>query len=416
MGEIRKIKIFVSAYACEPWKGSEIGVGWHWALEMSKYFELWVMTRANNQQPIEKYFFEHPEEDNGIHWVYYDCPNYVKRFKRQMRGVRTYYTLWQILSDSLVKEIMEKNQIEIFHLLTYGNAIWHVSNYGQKQFFVWGPTGGVDIIENEFSRHYSWKHRVVEFVRRCVVKSLRYSICFHNRCKNANLILCKANSTLNIIPEKYRKKAILFTDVAMEKNIINSVQPVKNSEKLVFLTVGKLDGWRGFDLILEAFPKVLEQMPKAELHIMGDGAERRHIEDIIKSKKLTKNVKLLGQVPMETYQREMKMCDVVVNACLKEGAVTNAFDCMSFGKPLLCINTGGYTRNFDDTCAIILPRKIMRNEMIEELSNGMVKMLDYNTRMILQKNIIRRGEKITWEIKGHQIAETIKSAYLNREG
>ena len=37
-----KTKVFVSAYACEPGLGSEIGVGWHWVLEMSKYFELWV--------------------------------------------------------------------------------------------------------------------------------------------------------------------------------------------------------------------------------------------------------------------------------------------------------------------------------------------------------------------------------------
>ena len=156
-----KIKIFVSAYACEPGKGSEIGVGWHWALEMSKYFELWVMTRANNQEPIEKYFVEHPEDDYGIHWVYYDCPSYIKRFKHQMRGVRTYYTLWQYGSNKLVKEVMEENDIEIFHLLTYGNAIWHISTFGQRKFFVWGPTGGVDTIPSEFSKHYAFKHRVI---------------------------------------------------------------------------------------------------------------------------------------------------------------------------------------------------------------------------------------------------------------
>ncbi len=37
-----KLKIFVSAYACEPNLGSEIGVGWNWVLQMSKYFELYV--------------------------------------------------------------------------------------------------------------------------------------------------------------------------------------------------------------------------------------------------------------------------------------------------------------------------------------------------------------------------------------
>ena len=45
--EQEKLKIFVSAYACEPGMGSEIGVGWHWVLEMSKYFELWVLTRES---------------------------------------------------------------------------------------------------------------------------------------------------------------------------------------------------------------------------------------------------------------------------------------------------------------------------------------------------------------------------------
>ena len=33
-----KLKIFVSAYACEPNLGSEIGVGWHWVLEMPNIF------------------------------------------------------------------------------------------------------------------------------------------------------------------------------------------------------------------------------------------------------------------------------------------------------------------------------------------------------------------------------------------
>ena len=45
--EQEKLKIFVSAYACELDLGSEIGVGWHWVLEMSKYFELWVLTRKS---------------------------------------------------------------------------------------------------------------------------------------------------------------------------------------------------------------------------------------------------------------------------------------------------------------------------------------------------------------------------------
>lgn len=30
------MKILLNAYACEPNRGSEPGVGWHWAIELSK--------------------------------------------------------------------------------------------------------------------------------------------------------------------------------------------------------------------------------------------------------------------------------------------------------------------------------------------------------------------------------------------
>ena len=33
---MKKLKILMSAYACEPGKGSEPGVGWRWALETAK--------------------------------------------------------------------------------------------------------------------------------------------------------------------------------------------------------------------------------------------------------------------------------------------------------------------------------------------------------------------------------------------
>ena len=66
-----KPKIFVSAYACEPGLGSEIGVGWHWVLEMSRYFELWVLTRESNRPTIEPWIAAHPEfePDCDARWL-----------------------------------------------------------------------------------------------------------------------------------------------------------------------------------------------------------------------------------------------------------------------------------------------------------------------------------------------------------
>ena len=45
--------ILVSAYGCEPFVGSEAGVGWNWVLQMAKNNRLHVITRENNREKIE---------------------------------------------------------------------------------------------------------------------------------------------------------------------------------------------------------------------------------------------------------------------------------------------------------------------------------------------------------------------------
>jgi len=412
-----KIKIFVSSYACEPGKGSEIGVGWHWVLEMSKYFELWVLTRANNKEPIENYFKEHKEDEHGIHWIYYDCPDWIKKHKHQMKGVRTYYTLWQRLSNNLVKETMQKNNIEIYHLLTYGNAIWNVSSYGQKRFFIWGPTGGMDTIPLDYSKHYAFKYRIIEAVRRSVVWYQRkISISFRRKCKNANLIFCKAYSMYNAIPEKYRNKAILFTDVAMEEvnNTYNNTTDRTDINQLTYITVGRLDGWRGFDLLIEAFDGAMLINNNIKLKIIGEGIEEQHLKKMVKDKGLENNIIFTGQISMNEYRNEMKNCDVVLNACLKEGGVTNAFDCMTYGKPLICLDTGGYTRNFDDSCAIILTKE-NRAKTIKKIQDAIVKSFDSDLRVKLSDGMKQKGDKISWTIKGQDIRNEILKAWENNK-
>ena len=42
------MKVLMSAYACEPGKGSEPAVGWNWALQAARRHEVWVLTRGNN--------------------------------------------------------------------------------------------------------------------------------------------------------------------------------------------------------------------------------------------------------------------------------------------------------------------------------------------------------------------------------
>ena len=87
-----RLKVLISAYACEPGKGSEPADGWNWSLQMRQYHDVWVLTRQNNRDPIERA----GAEGAGIHWVYLDLPRWLRFWKRGGRRVVLYYYLWQI--------------------------------------------------------------------------------------------------------------------------------------------------------------------------------------------------------------------------------------------------------------------------------------------------------------------------------
>lgn len=408
-----KPKIFISAYACEPGLGSEIGVGWHWVLEMSKYFELWVLTRRSNQHTIEPWIAEHPEYSH-IHFLYFDLPKWARFWKKGLRGVRTYYNIWQWLTNSIVRCTMKENNIHIFHHLTYGNVLWKVSSYGQKQFFIWGPAGGVETIPEEYTCHYPKKMQLVEKLRRLIADNLKYNAGFKHRCKNADLILCKTDILRQHIPEKYRDKAVLFTDVAVDNLLdIPAVVESASNKRVEFITVGRLDPWRGFDLTIEAFAKAAEKNENIHLTIIGKGADRERLETLINKLKLREKVTMAGSVSMERYQEYMRNCDVVVNASLKEGAVTVSFDSMAMGKPLICIDTTGYTRYFSPEYAEIIQRAD-RDTTIQSLANSMVKLTDSHLRFEMGKKAQNAGNKFTWENRGKEIESVISEALNER--
>lgn len=405
MSTTDKLKIFVSAYACEPGLGSEIGVGWHWVLEMSKHFEIWVLTRESNRCTIEPWIAQHPEYA-GIHFLYFDLPKWARFWKKGMRGVRTYYNIWQYCTNRIVKRTMRENGIKVFHHLTYGNMLWKVSSYGQKQFFIWGPVGGLETIPAEYSRHYARKSRLIEWVRRTTIKMLPINFGFKRRCRNADLILCKTEITRDLIPAKQRNKAVLFTDVAVEKQPTVANADSKDNCAIEFITVGRLDAWRGFDLVIESFARLAKEKSNVHLTIVGKGADKERLQQLAKALNVSEKITFTGKVSMDEYYRLLAASDVVVNASLKEGAVTVSFDSMAMGKPLICLDTTGYTRYFSNKYAVVIPRT-GREEVIANLATAMARMTDDGERKAIGEKARNAGAQFTWDARGKEFKELL---------
>ena len=160
----------------------------------------------------------------------------------------------------------------------------------------------------------------------------------------------------------------------------------------------------------KAFAKAVRKNKNLQLQIVGKGMDQKRLEKLIESLGMLPYIKMLGKVSLDEYKRLMQESDIVVNPCLKEGAVTTAFDSMSLGKPLICLDTSGYSRYFSNEYAIVIP-KLKRTETILKLTQAILNLTDLTKRNDLGENAQRMGEKFTWENRGKDIYKTITTNY-----
>ena len=179
-------------------------------------------------------------------------------------------------------------------------------------------------------------------------------------------------------------------------------------DTIEFITVGRLDAWRGFDLVIESFARVAKENKDMHLTIVGKGADKMRLQGIVEQFGLREQVTFAGKVSMEEYYKRLAAADVVVNASLKEGAVTVSFDTMAMGKPLICLDTTGYTRYFSNEYAVVIPR-IGREEVITNLATAMKRLTNRDEREKLGNKAKKAGAQFSWEARGTEFRDLLTS-------
>jgi glycosyltransferase involved in cell wall biosynthesis len=394
------LKVLISAYACEPHKGSEPGVGWNWSKQIARFAEVWVITRANNRDVIERELTENPVPN--LHFVYYDVPRWLSFWKRKKRGVHLYYFLWQANAFRLAKKTHRQITFDIVHHITFGNILLptFMANLGIP--FIWGPLGGGEQIPKAFTRGYPFKAKIREIIRNMINGTLKINGLFFFNCRKANRIIVKTSDTAVKIPARYKNKVIVTTDVATEP--VNREKRVSDNSVIQIIAVGQLEPWRGFDLLIKALSKVVGEQNEIRLIIVGDGSDRERLLSICSAEHLRDRVVFTGQLSMQKYFDCMLESSVFVNPGLKEGGVTVLFDALSMGIPVICMDVPGASHVVDTQCGIKI-KPVNPEQIISELSTAILKLSNDPElrRKMGEAGKKRVREHYTWEKKGEFI-------------
>lgn len=117
----------------------------------------------------------------------------------------------------------------------------------------------------------------------------------------------------------------------------------------LLLMCGVAHRQKGFHVGVEAFKKVLREVPGARLIIVGNGPELPALKQLVSDEKLEASVTLAGNVPNENLPAYYNAADLYLNPTLRqEGLGIVIIEAMACGLPSVVSRIGGTGSTIDD--------------------------------------------------------------------
>jgi glycosyltransferase involved in cell wall biosynthesis len=400
-------KVIISAYACEPYKGSEPGVGWNLVRELSNYHQLWVLTRANNKEVIERYLDDNPIPQ--VTFVYYDLPNWLKKFKRGNRGIHWYYYFWQIGAYRKAKKLHREVVFVISHHLTFVNY-WMPSFLPMLKIpFVWGPVGGADTTPNSFVKTYSLRGKIYEYSKRLVRWVFEHDPFVRMDARRCRVAIAVTPQTEQKLKKLGAKNVVIYSQVGMSNSEIKELANINISKKalnktITFISIGSLLHLKGFHLSIEAFAKLGENVKNCQYLLIGAGPERDRLVKLAGKLNLIDKIHFLGQMPRAQVLEKLAKCDVLIHPSLHDSGAFVCSEAMAAGLPVICLDLGGPALQVTEETGFKIPAHTPE-QVIRDMAKAMQTLAENPELRCKMGEAGRKRvqEHFSWEKKGEFI-------------
>ena len=411
---MKKLKVLISAFACNPDEASQIFpgedyTGWNFIKQMSRFHDLWVIAHSYNKQGIEKK--SEREISAKINFNFVELPFWFQIFNKVEFGKRIYYWLWQMLAFKRAKELHEEIHFEVAHHVTFGND-WIPSYIGAYMSipFIWGPLGGGQKIPKGFLKELSLYGRFAEKVRGAAQWIGRKHY-IRKRClKQASAILVCNLETKEMIPEEYHDKTHFFPVNGISYNGINSrILRKMHQNPYQVLTAGRLHRLKGFALAIKSFKAFSEKFPESEFVIVGRGAEDSRLRTLAQDLGIGGKVRFIQWIPRKELYQMMHFCDVFLFLSFRDGGGSVVVEAMASGTPVVCLDIGGPGYHIQEEWGFKINPENPKKTTQETAKALETLHLDRDLRVSMGKEASLRAKKYyEWDRLGEQLDQIYK--------
>lgn len=375
------MNILAIAYACEPNRGSEPGVGWNWIRQLGKQegIKLTVVTRANNKKVIDEFYKKNPADE--VVYEYYDLPQSILRFKHGDKGIKLFFTLWQIGVITYIKRHKLYVGIDYVWDLNFGSLALPTFCYKlNKRYFI-GPVSTKESIPDAYIKCMKSVDRAKYKIQQFMRTHLWTSPFAWKALRKASFVLTCNEMSRKYLPEGVRSISVFHNGLDLSEDIeINE----HKDKPLRLIYSGRLIQSKNIEAAIVAIKQLKEKTDeKIYFSIYGNGPEKEKLQLLVQNYNLDGIIRFCPKVSQEELFQIYRENDIYLFPSLLEISSTSVMEAMYFGLLPICldINCMEYIINNDSVCKV---KNVSLEHDSQEISNEILKLLS-NRELLFHK-------------------------------
>ena len=398
------MKILISAYSCEPGRGSERGVGWNVAREVAKRHEVWVLTRPDeSREAIEAELAANPVPN--LHFVYFTLPFWQDSMRLGQSGaMQIHYYLWQIQAYFVARRLHREIGFDVAHHVTF-------VKYSAPSLlaflpipFVWGPVGGGESAPPKFWKDFSLRARLYELARDLVRNIGERDPLVTATIENAAVVRATTDDTAERLYRMGASEVRIVPEVGLLAEEIAALNrcPLPASQPVRFISMGRLLHWKGFHLGVKAFAEA--NLADTEYWLVGDGPELGNLQQIARDCGVAHQVKFWGRLPREDTLERLAESHVLVHPSLHDSGGWVCIEAMASGRPVICLDLGGPAIQVTDKTGFKVSAQ-EPEQVIRDMAEVMRKLTHYPKLRVQMGSAGRQvvAENFDWSVVGDRL-------------
>ena len=394
------LNVLLNAYACNPYWGSEQGIGWHWSIELAKYCKVFVITEGEFRSNIETALANLPQKRNLV-FIYNNVSARVRRMCWNQGDWRFYfhYRQWQKKTLKIAKSLCKEYHIDVIHQLNMQGfrepgLLWKIK--GPK--YVWGPVGGMSLIPLSYFEGESYFMKLF-FKTKNTINKLQYSYQPNVRkaVQRSDVLLSSTPYEKFIFDNLYHRESYFVNDTGCDISDLTHCWNKESDSPLNLIWVAKFDFRKQLGLAIKTMAKLKEL--NIVLNIVGAGNNARDYEDLATQLGVGDKCIFWGKVEHEKVLDMMLKSDIFFFTSIHEASSTVILEAIGAKLPIVCFDTCGFGPVVDDTIGRKIPVSNPR-QSVDDFSD-IIKYLYYHRDLLpeMSENCTIKQRELSWGYK-----------------